>query len=132
MLIYGYKDEFELNPQQLMAASEWFYSRLEEITSSPIENISFSKDNLTIGYTWDDYCRGCHMGTIYESYTIHNDVFFSEQSLGKWIQEEDEKRAKKKERERKLKEAEDRKHQRELERKQYERLKAKFEKGDQK
>ena len=132
MWTYEYDDETTLTQKQLMIASEWFYSRLEEFTSSPIENISFNKDGLTIGYTWDDYCRGCHMGTIYESYTIPNDIFFSDQSLAKWVQEEDENRAKKKEREKKRKEAEDRKRQRDLERKQYERLKAKFEKGDEK
>lgn len=132
MWTYEYDDEHKLNAEQLRIASEWFRDRIEEVSGgTSIEGIYFNGDDtIEISYEWDDYCRGCYMDTIRESYRIPNEIFFSDESLSNWIKAEDERRALEKKRELQRKKAEEQKLQREEDRAEYERLKAKFEKED--
>lgn len=131
MFTWEYNDDVILNRKQLEAASEWFVGRLDELDLTNITYIGSGRENFVIEHEWDDYCRGCHMGTHQDSYTIPNDIFFSEQSLRTWICEEDKRRKEKKEKERQKKEKADQRARAKQERQDYERLKAKFEKkGD--
>ncbi len=100
--------------------------------------IFFNDTYVTIKYSWEDYCRGCHMGTETEYVEIPNEIFFSNYSLSQWQQEEAEKKkideekaakkkaaADKKQKKAEAKEAAIRKEQKDID--DYERLKQKYE-----
>lgn len=130
--LYDYEtdEDFKLNPGQIRSAAEWFYNRVDDFAGGTVDSIYFGPKDIEIKSSWDDHCRGCYMGKIEESYTIPNDIFFSEQNLYEWKKEEDNRRkiaAKKEDDAKKRKEL---KAIRREEKAEYNRLKKKYE-GDE-
>jgi hypothetical protein len=91
-----------------------------------IEWMNADKDGIHLHTSYDDYCRGCHMGTIERDYNMPWEILLGDRSVESWRKEQDElfnkEEARKKEEERLLtiarREAE--------ERATFERLKQKF------
>ena len=135
MWIYEYDDNTKLDVNQLKIAAEWFSKRLFDdfLDGTPfdLEDFYINDDHVYVHYSWQDYCMGCHMGTEYESYKIPNDIFFSDQSLSKWKNQENQKRKEQRKREQERnKKAEERKRKQQKEKRdleEYKRLKAKYE-----
>ena len=103
-----------------------FHNMLEEHLKGTIVDIEFHDfdDLLYVRTEWEDYCRGCHMGTESEEYRIPLDAL---DYLSGWV-EKDKQR--KKEAQKKTKEASEqasKEYNAKMEREEYERLKKKYE-----
>lgn len=124
---------------KLKSICEWFTQRTE--CDSAEREITITHTHVIIEFSWRDTCRGCYMGTIHEKEEIPNEIFFSDYCLDQWRREEKEVIEKKKAIAKKrkaaaAKSAKTRKANREAvakeenDRKEYLRLKEKYEEKD--
>lgn len=117
--------------KKIIGISKWLERRMDDIPGELQDNYFNDDGSLYVKTYHDRYCMGCHMETTRRKYTIPREIFFSNDSLGLWINKQDELERKRLDAERKRfdvaykREAAKRKEKRDAA--DYKRLKAKFE-----
>lgn len=85
---YFVKENIKPNDaEKLQGICEWYNERCDEIEDGK-RTVMMGEKYVIIEWSWDDYCRGCFMDTIYESVTIPNEIFYSNYNLDQWQKEE--------------------------------------------
>ena len=91
--------------EKLISMTEWLLNRVQDFANGRVESVNVY-DGVTINSSYEDFCRGCHMGTINSSIKVPFDIFYSNSYAKDYI---DKIENEKKEIERKEKEEKERK-----------------------
>ena len=62
--------------EKLISMTEWLLNRVQDFANGRVDSVNVY-DGVTINSSYEDFCRGCHMGTINSSIKVPFDIFYS-------------------------------------------------------